>query len=482
MVKSNSPFISRPFVWALTGLLWIILSKTASAGLPELSNSREIWIQEPVFDGHVYVWEAGQEHSEAIVLVHGIGSNASNDWQPLVSALASKFHVLALDLPGFGRSDKGNLLYSPKNYAAVIRYVADLLVGRPFSLIGHSMGGVVALRYAASYPEDIRRLIVMDVPGILHRAAYTQSLVDTGIQMVPAFYPGQKQSLSRLAQDLLDQIITKPIPDTLILYSAWAREKILQGDPEKIAAFALMTEDFSNLLDKVEAPTLIIWGTRDRVAPVRTGRMLVSTLPHARLKLLEGVGHVPMREYPRGLTRIILEELDRVASPEKSNNTLNKESRDASEILQAPSVVTCANTSHRVFEGVYERIKVLNCQSVVLKNVRAESVYIIGSSVEIENSQIVGDSLALHVSQSQVTITSTIIEADVALAIYDSRVDLAGVTLIGKTSAVTAISEDQIGTTPRTPEIVIFSISSVSSPHTSGKLHGVYLVSPESPL
>lgn len=482
MVKSNSPFVSRSLVWVLAGLLWIILSKTVSAGLPELSNSREVWIPEPVFDGHVYAWEAGQEHSEAIVLVHGIGSNASTDWQPLVAALASKFHVLALDLPGFGQSDKGNQLYSPTNYAAVIRYVTGLLVDRPFSLIGHSMGGVVALRYAASYPEDVQRLIVMDVPGILHRSAYTQSLVDTGIQIAPTFYPGQKQSMSRLAQDLLDQIVTRPIPDTLILYSAWTREKILQGDPAKIAAFALAAEDFSNLLDKVEAPTLIIWGTRDRVAPVRTGRMLAATLPHARLKLLEGIGHVPMREYPRGLTRIILKELGRVASPEKPNNTLHKESRDANETLETPSVVTCANTAQRIFEGVYKRIKVLNCQSAVLKNVRAESVYIVGSSVAIEDSQIVSDSLALHVSQSQVTITSTIVEADVALAIYDSRVDLAGVTLTGKTSAVTAISEDQTSTTPRDPEIVLFSISSVSSPHTSGKLHGVYLVSPKSPL
>ena len=482
MVKSNSPVISRSLVWVLSGLLWIIFSKAASAGLPELSNSREVWIPEPIFDGNVYVWEAGQENSEAIVLVHGIGNNASNDWQLLVSALANKFHVLALDLPGFGRSDKGNLLYSPTNYAAVIRYVADLLVGRPFSLIGHSMGGAVALRYAARYPEDVRRLIVMAVPGVLHRSAYAQYLVETGIQMTPAFYPDQKQSLSRLSQDLLDQIVTKPIPDTLILYSAWTREKILQGDPEKIAALALGAEDFSNLLDKVEAPTLIIWGTRDRVAPMRTGRMLAAVLPNARLKLLGGIGHVPMREYPRGLTRIILEELGRVASPEKYNNTQNKESRDASETLEIPILVTCANTSQCIIEGVYKRIKVLNCQSALLKNVRAESIYVVGSSVEIENSQIVGDSLGLHISQSQVMITGTTVEADVALAIYDSRVDLAGVTLIGKTSAVTAISEDQTSTTPRAPEIVLFSISSVSSPHTSGKLHGVYLVSSKSPL
>src|SRR5207253_2250208 len=94
--------------------------------------------------------------------------------------------VVAVDLPGFGASDKANVLYSPENYARVLKVVAGRFLHGPFALVGHSMGAVVSLRYAAAYPDDVLRLALVDAPGVLHSSSTTsQYLARFGLEFVP---------------------------------------------------------------------------------------------------------------------------------------------------------------------------------------------------------------------------------------------------------------------------------------------------------
>jgi pimeloyl-ACP methyl ester carboxylesterase len=160
-----------------------------SAPPPAWPYEHEARIAEPVFGGYAQLYQAGVGQARRIVLVHGIGDNGARDFEPLVPWLVAQgFHVLAFDLPGFGRSDKTNALYSPANYAAFVKFVADRYVRRPFVLLGHSMGAVVALRYSADHPEDVERLIVMNAPGILHRLSYSsQFLAHLGMTFLPSF-------------------------------------------------------------------------------------------------------------------------------------------------------------------------------------------------------------------------------------------------------------------------------------------------------
>ena len=100
-----------------------------------------------MFRGEAHVYTAGPENAPSVVLVHGIGDKGARDWTGLMSMLAPDFHVISFDLPGFGRSSKSNEQYTPKNYAAFIRYVVQQRVSKePFFLVGHSMGGAIALR------------------------------------------------------------------------------------------------------------------------------------------------------------------------------------------------------------------------------------------------------------------------------------------------------------------------------------------------
>src|SRR5260370_4872740 len=143
-------------------------------------------IDEPVFGGQMVVYEAGRGNAREILLVHGIGDEAARDFRDHIAWLKKSFHVVAVDLPGFGASDKANVLYSPGNYARVLKVVAGRFLHGPFALVGHSMGAVVCLRYAAAYPEDVLRLVVAHAPGVLHGSSTTnQFLAPFCLEFIP---------------------------------------------------------------------------------------------------------------------------------------------------------------------------------------------------------------------------------------------------------------------------------------------------------
>ena len=114
-------------------------------------NAVAEYVEDPVFGGRVALYRAGPRSAETVVLVHGLGKMAARDWSTLVPALAERYQVLAIDLPGFGYSDKGNHHYSPDNFARVLDAAVRRHAPRPFALIGHSMGGAVALEIGRAH-------------------------------------------------------------------------------------------------------------------------------------------------------------------------------------------------------------------------------------------------------------------------------------------------------------------------------------------
>jgi pimeloyl-ACP methyl ester carboxylesterase len=150
---------------------------SATASTPAAVH--ETLLQEPVFGGRVFIARAGVGNERTIVLVHGMGDQAARDWEGVVPELARNYHVVLFDLPGFGRSDKGNLLYSPARYAALIDWIADRYAGKQFILAGHSMGGALALTYASLYPDRVARLILVDAAGVLHHVSLGKELLSS---------------------------------------------------------------------------------------------------------------------------------------------------------------------------------------------------------------------------------------------------------------------------------------------------------------
>lgn len=438
------------------------------AGTPVAPVLTETVVMEPVFHGKAHVFTAGPEAAPTVVLVHGLGDKAARDWDGLIAVLAREYRVVAFDLPGFGRSDKRNEPYTPENYAAFLRYVVEKHIHtRPFSLVGHSMGGAIALRYAARYPQDVNALVLVDVPGILHRMAYSKYLSHLGINFLPSLYRAQNDHLGNLMGSVLSIMEkAKPAPEVIVA-NPKLRKSILNAEPAKIAGLALALEDFSADFPRVLAPVLVLWGGRDTIAPLRNGRVLSTNLPQAQLEVFEASGHTPMDDVPERFNERVAAFL-KMPVLERRNDILER----AMPPPVSARVGTCTSQRGVVFAGDYDRITIHRCRDTQVRNARVRALRISDSAVTIEDSLVGGTDGGLRVDDARVSITSSRIEGRIAITALESHLDIAGSRIVGEEAALVAPLKSE----------VLFSVSRLQSPYNRGSLHGLLNVTPGDPL
>lgn len=336
------------------------------------------YVSEPVFGGQVALFRAGPRNGPPVVLVHGLGREAARDWSKVIPALAQRYAVYALDLPGFGYSDKGNHLYSPQNFARVLEAVLAGRVKRPFALVGHSMGSAVALAYVAAYPGRVSRIVLVDAAGVLHRSVYAEFLGRVGAQRAIGMDSPWFEQVVRAIQLRAENW---PIHGRLVLERAGVRQRFFRGDPNAIAAFALVEHDFSETLRTITAPTLVIWGAEDTIAPPRTGHALASAIRGARLVVLEGLAHAPQVQAPERFNPILLEEIDgrQLAAPPYALPEADPEAKRNG---------SCTSSRNAEFSGDYERVMLDNCTDVRITNARIGYLQAAHSTVRLVNSHV----------------------------------------------------------------------------------------------
>jgi len=371
------------------------------------------YVDEPVFGGRVALYRAGRPGADAVVLVHGLGKAAARDWAKVIPALAAHYAVYAVDLPGFGHSDKGNHHYSPDNFARVLEAVMAGREQRPFALIGHSMGGAVALAYAAAYPQRVRRLILVDAAGVLHRSVYAEHLGRVAAQRAMGMDSPWFESVVRAIQARAENW---PVRGDLVLEHAGVRQRVLRGDPSAISAFAMMEHDFSQTLREIRAPTLVIWGAHDTIAPPRTGQVLAAVIPGARLTLLEGAGHAPQVQFPERFNPVVLDELDgrQFAAPPYALRE---------RPLEGGRVAQCDGRRGEQFSGDYDRLVLDNCRDVEISNARIGYLRSHHSIVRIVNSHIRD---GVDAKNSRLEFTGGVVRGGTALVLDATSVDAAG--------------------------------------------------------
>ena len=456
---------NRARLWRAYLVAALVFSMAAEVAAQEtrVPGTEARTVDEPVFGGQMVVYEAGRGNAREILLVHGIGEEAARDFRDHIAWLQKSFHVVAVDLPGFGQSDKANVLYSPGNYARVLRVVAGRFLHGPFVLVGHSMGAVVGLRYAAAYPDDVLRLVVVDAPGVLHQYSVTsQFLAHLGMEFVP---PAADPSdwLTNLARKLLAPLQRLNLDPQVILSSQQLRQSLLGADPAKIAGLAVVSEDLRVELPKVRADTLIIWGAQDRLAPLRTGKVLALKLPRARLAVIERAGHELMLEAPERFRAVIEPFLERGLPPAPASPATP---------LAKHGDESCQRERNRVFEGEYDSLTLEGCQQAQIRNARVRELRVLDSTVTIDDSRIGGGETGIHASNSTIVMTGGRVEGNVAITVSASRFDLAAVEVEGREAAVTATLRSY----------VVFSLCRVHSPRTRGEVHEFYAVTAKNPL
>ncbi len=427
-------------------------------------------IKEPVFNSNIYFYETGTKNNTSIVLVHGVGSDASKIWSNLIPLLEKEYHVITFDLPGFGRSEKKNELYSPKYYARFIKWIVDNFAKKRVYVIGHSMGGAISLYFAGDYPLSLQGLILVDAAGILHRAAFSKNLAELKVEKrgILNFIKKPLDSFNYFIKTTIENFDKKVMPEdiSIVLESPLLREKIFGGDPQKIAGMALIQTDFGKIIDKVKVPVYIIWGKADPIAPYRTGKMLASNLKNAGLHGMENIGHNPMLESADVFNTLII-------------NSLNSNLKDRGHVLQekisgSPSkkVRGIDSKDQHLFTGSYDTIEIKNSRNIKIVNVHARKIIVENSWIKIENSIISSDETGLNITDSVVTVTGAVIKGKVAVFASNSKLDLAGVKIEGEEAAVKSYYESTI----------VFSVCRVKSPYNNKYIHKILKVHNENPL
>ena len=215
-----------------------------------------------------------------LVLVHGL-AGSWRWWRPVLPALAAEHTVHLLDLPGFGRHPwlRAFQLDRALDWLAAWARTAEL---GPTDIVGHSLGAVLCTRLAARHPETVRRLVLVAPAGVSGRTATGSALPLT-----------------------LEVLRSSPRLVALLV-----RDSIRSG-PFTIGtgALAVVKADLRLDLPRVEAPTLILMGRRDRLTPARHGEELARLLANARVVVLDEAGHVPMADVPEAFSRELLEFL-----------------------------------------------------------------------------------------------------------------------------------------------------------------------------
>lgn len=235
---------------------------------------------------------------EPLVLVHGLGGRAL-DFAFLMPALAKNHRVFALDLLGYGDSDRPDVDYSVTLETGILRQFLDSQRLTRFDLAGWSMGGWISLNFAVQSPERVRRLVLLD---------------SAGMKFTPSFDLGLLSPHTMADMQALEKIMT-PHPGRVpaFILRDFLRQLRAHGwvVQRTVANMATGRELMDGKLGSVTMPVLIVWGKQDTLTPLSVAYEMHREMPQSALAVLDDCGHIaPVECHDR-----VLQEMQRFLAP-----------------------------------------------------------------------------------------------------------------------------------------------------------------------
>ena len=266
--------------------------------------------------GHSVVYRMAGS-GPAVVLIHGM-INSSRHWRAVAERLAVDHTVIAPDLIGHGDSATPRGDYSIGAHATAIRDLLSAIGVRSATIVGHSLGGGVAMQFFWQFPERVDRLVLISSGGL-------------GPQVSPLLHfaamPGASPALALAARPRVVAAIAAargraraPRLEPAVYVDAVARAlRPLQGEGARRAFLQTLRAVIDVRGQRVSAvdrlyllgpvPSLIVWGERDRTIPLEHGRAAHAAIPHSRFETLPRAAHFPHLEDPEGLTAVLVDFL-----------------------------------------------------------------------------------------------------------------------------------------------------------------------------
>lgn len=228
----------------------------------------------------------------------------------MISPLAAAgYRVMAVDLPGFGYSDKPGG-YTMQSYVDFVEAWLDLHCVERAALVGNSMGGAIATAFAALKPERTGAAVLVDPGGFGREVTWLLRLAGLRVVRLLPRRLSRRQvrrglrrvvaDRSRIEEEDVERIVALDrLPGTRDAFLEIARSAIgLRG--------VRADQGVAGVAPRISAPTLVVWGDRDRIIPPSHAQVAAEAIPGARLAILDGCGHCPQLEDPERFTEVVL--------------------------------------------------------------------------------------------------------------------------------------------------------------------------------
>jgi pimeloyl-ACP methyl ester carboxylesterase len=251
----------------------------------------------------VHLRDEGPHNDPApIVLLHGTSASL-HTWEGWAQALREKRRVIRFDLPGFGLTGPNRENdYSTAAYVQFVQAVMDKLGVQRFVLAGNSLGGQIAWSAAAAMPDRVDRLILVDASGYPRESLATPPSIPLGFRIAatPGLRVLVRYTLPRgVVERSLRNVYGEPLKVTPELVDLYVDMALRAGNRKALARRIEQgyTGDVA-LLKQIKAPTLVLWGGRDRLAPLELGQRFERDIAGAKLVVFDELGHMPHEEDP----------------------------------------------------------------------------------------------------------------------------------------------------------------------------------------
>jgi abhydrolase domain-containing protein 6 len=274
----------------LLGIVYFIYPGLILSAIQSLSASSAGLVTKSIeVDGYTaHYYEAGDTSKPSLILLHGLNDD-KNSFVTSIRLLTSSYHIVLPDLQAHGENQRlDERDYSIAGQAAFINRLSDTVDISQMVIGGHSMGGHISAAFAANYPSKVRGLILVNAMGmqLSNESAYDYFPDKADIAFLQAFYDRAFVTPPAFPEPLLQHLVNKLNGN--IRFINGMIKQVKNGTDFRINQKA----------QSIVAPSLILWGKQDPIAPLAYGEAYTKTLENARMVVFDNAGHSPQFEIP----------------------------------------------------------------------------------------------------------------------------------------------------------------------------------------
>jgi len=231
-----------------------------------------------------------------ILILHG-WNGSSDSWRKIIEILEIKFKVVCPDFPGFGKTKPPKIPWNLDNFVDWLKEFTEKLDLKNFFLLGHSFGGRVAIKFSILYPEKVKKLILVSSAGIKPEWGLKEKIIFQISKIGNAIF--SKNHFLRFKEGVRNLFYK------LAMIKDYSKAKGVMRETMK----KIVEEDLLPELPKIQSETLIVWGEKDRIIPLKYAFVFKEKIKNSKLEILPKIGHSPHLEDPEKLAEVLFSNL-----------------------------------------------------------------------------------------------------------------------------------------------------------------------------